>query len=117
MTPPDPMFLYNAALMISLLASIAGNIVLVIRGNRVQKREVSFSDDFTPKRDFQAHKEVVFRKFGEVDGEFKAVRQEMGEQREEINRAGEERATKIHDRINDLPAQIVVLLKNTGVIK
>lgn len=42
--------------------------------------------------------------------------EKMDEDKSEILKAGEDRARRLHDRIDDMPSQIITTLKNTGAI-
>ena len=52
---PDAQYLYQFLLTVGFLVSLITNVVLMIRGGKSQKREVSFADQFASKEAFDKH--------------------------------------------------------------
>lgn len=70
------------------------------RKNDPQRREISFSEEYASKTEFKAIERRVKDVETKLERELAEIRREMKEDRETILQAGEERAVKIHERIN-----------------
>lgn len=68
--------------------------------NTPQKREVAFAEEYTSKTEFRSLSGKVRDVESKLDRELAEIRREMKEDRETILAAGEERAVKLHERIN-----------------
>lgn len=68
--------------------------------SEAQRREVSFAAEFARREDLERVEQYVARVEEKLESALEGLRREMKEDRELIMRAGEERAIKIHDRIN-----------------
>lgn len=100
MTPnPEPSIAWNVVLTIGVLVAICGNIVVLLRGNRAQKREVNFAFEPASKAAFDKHvldnaqeHRDIFSKIGGVDrGQSQKLSHEI---------------TAIHNRVNGLEKSI-----------
>ena len=93
------------------------------KNEQPQKREVTFSTEFVRKGEMQLFGERLERVEENVD----LIHKELRRDRDALMATDEQRASEIHKRINalsqefndkfqELPNQVVVLLKNTGAI-
>lgn len=75
---------------------------MIFRGTKTQKREVTFGSEFVTA-DFckQAHKATEDR-ITRLEEDVCGIRDEMREELSKINSSDEQRASKIHDRIDEL---------------
>jgi hypothetical protein len=70
---------------------------------------------FQPRGDYVTRDEFD-SKLNSVRGDIARLTTYLHEMDAESNKRSEERISKVHERIDDLPAQIVAMLKNTGAI-
>ena len=79
--------------------------------NVSQRRDVKLINDPVSVGELESAKEQIWRKFDAVDGEIKGVRAEMHDMELRLVEAGEQRASKLHERINSVPMQVADLLE------
>ncbi|HUS37352.1 MAG TPA: hypothetical protein VM680_18540 [Verrucomicrobiae bacterium] len=89
----DPVAMMQVLLIVQFLMGIVLGILQLINQRGAQKRNVAMVEDFATRRELQALTE-------KVDGRFEDLRCEIREDKTEILKAGEERAVKLHERIN-----------------
>jgi hypothetical protein len=97
MQSPDPSHLLQFLLIVALFVSIGANVALMFRGRR---RDVAFIPNPISKDEFRDTMEKH-----EVNGhseQFAKVRTEMNTTMTANNLIGEQRAEKIHNRINEI---------------
>jgi hypothetical protein len=89
-----------------------------------QKREVSLSTEFVRKSEV----EIIGERLVHVEEHIDLIRDGIKKDRETLMIADEHRASKIHERINELsrefndkiqalPNEVIVLLRNTGALQ
>ncbi|ODU24009.1 MAG: hypothetical protein ABS95_02455 [Verrucomicrobia bacterium SCN 57-15] len=85
---------------------VAGGFILWIAGmvkglfSKTERREISFADEYASKAEFKALDRKVQMLEGRLEHSLELIRQEMKHDKEAILESGEERAIKLHDRIN-----------------
>lgn len=97
---PDASFVYNFIGTVGLIATIITALRTAAGKNEAQKRLVTFAEEFARREDLERLEEHVEKVEEKLEHALEGLRCEMKEDRELIMRAGEERAAKIHDRIN-----------------
>jgi len=131
---PNPESLSQFWLVAGLLASFGCNVVVIIvsiitvSSNKKQRREVTFGFEPVSKSDFDEARIVR-------DQELRAIRAEVKENRENAERerritaAGiykkldetraelENKVDEVKETMRTLPSEVIVVLRNTGVIK
>ncbi len=132
---PDATIFLNVVLTLGTLTSLAVSVLAIVRGGRVQKREVSFGTE-------HARKEEVKKLAEDLEG----LKADILRTREALSHEGRERSTKLYakieevrkevkddsvamhrriddmvgdfnDKIQDLPNELIATHKNTGVIQ
>lgn len=94
MTNPEPSIAWNVVLTIGVLVAIGANIIVLLRGNRAQKREVSF--EFTPASKAEHDQHVA-----DTANNFAAVREELKEDRRRNEVHASERSKTIFKELKD----------------
>ena len=98
-------------LLTTTLFPVACTILVFWRLGHVEKRQITnvplivkmqeeFHKEFASRKEFLEHKEHVSRRHDEHAREIASLYRKLESDKEEIIHAGEDRATKIHDRIN-----------------
>jgi hypothetical protein len=129
MTPsPNPITAWDFILTLGILASIVTNIVLAIRTNRTQKREVSFSETPASKKEFDLHVAETTRNFIAVRNEMASDRADnqrhaskrsetlftkMDTTRTELDSKIDEVRRELSEKIDGMESRIIATLKNT----
>ncbi|MEW6307398.1 MAG: hypothetical protein AB1705_28435 [Verrucomicrobiota bacterium] len=85
---------------LALLVSVLANLYLIFASRTSQKREISFTDTYATREEHVALKREVKNLEAKIDQNLAAIRSEMKQDRDAMLLAGEERAAKIHDRVN-----------------
>lgn len=93
---PEPKSLGEFLIVLGFLASVAVNVATLLGQRTKQKREVSFAEQFVS----QAEMDAVTARVDRVERQIEAMRDELKADKMELLKAGEERAAKIHERIN-----------------
>lgn len=92
---PNPSAIGNWLIVLSFIVSIGSTIVVavmaVVSGRKTQKREIAFTEVYASREEVS-----------EIHQDFQEFRRQAQFDREAAIRTGEERATKIHDRINEV---------------
>lgn len=121
------LFTYQLMLAVSLLVGIAAGVASIIgvlgmaRARKdVQKREVSFAQEYVPRGECDLRSQAAEERLVRFERELMEIRAAAGL----AARGEEDRVTRIHQRldameqkISDMPSQIVALLRNTGAIR
>ena len=108
---PEPNFLRDFLVVCAFLASLAVNLLTVLKvlRNSPQKREVSFTESYASRE------EVKY-----LRDDLNTFRQEARRDRDDILAAGEARSREIHQRIDtimdELPWRIFSLLAPNGAM-
>ena len=108
---PEPRSLFDFLLVLAFLASLGVNLLTLFKlfRNEPQRREVRFSDVYAAKEEVEYLRE-----------DFNQLREQARQDRDDILQAGEDRARKLHERIDliidEMPGKIIELLKNTGAL-
>lgn len=101
-TTTSPEAFYQWVLAAGILLSLAANVVALLRNGRAQKREVTFGEQFVTREVHGAVATNMDVRVTKIEGELKAIREEMNHQREMAEATAETRAVALHNRINDL---------------
>ncbi len=110
MTDGD-LLLHLSRTLTPILTAAVTIAVFFWRINRIESRNVGpqpfvvkmqeeFHKEFASRKEFLDHKEIVDRRHAEHAREIATLYRKLESDKEEIIHAGEDRATKIHDRIN-----------------
>lgn len=101
---------------LGVLLAIAASAFAIVRGSGRQQREicnqplrVELSKDFPTRPEFDRLDFDV----REIRDDFRRLTAKL----DAINQANEERASKLHKRIDELPTMIIATLRNTGNLK
>lgn len=86
-------WLVNMIFFLVAVIGIGAAVVQAMSSRRVQKRDVTLIEEFVTRKEMGAFED-------KVEGRFENLRCEMREDKTEILKAGEDRATKLHERIN-----------------
>jgi uncharacterized protein Yka (UPF0111/DUF47 family) len=97
---PDAGFFFNFVGTIGLIATIVAAVRQAAGKNELQKREITFAAEFASKQEVQRMERDVERLEQKMDEALEGIRREMKSDREAINAAGEQRASKIHTRLD-----------------
>lgn len=138
MTPnPDPVTAWQVILTLGVLFAIGANVVVILRQSQIQKREVRFNIEPASKEAFDRHVEFnagehrdIFSKIGGVDrGSSQKISNEVTAVHNRVNSLEKsvggletsahlthQRLASMDRKMDDLPAQIIATLKNTGAI-
>ncbi|HEX7861048.1 MAG TPA: hypothetical protein VF773_12015 [Verrucomicrobiae bacterium] len=96
---------FTASFLLSLL-SAAGFLAWLVSSLKnafgKPKREVSFSEQYATKQELQRIEGYVTKLEHKVETAVKEIRSEMKADRDEMLKAGEARASKLHGRIDDV---------------
>lgn len=95
---PEPKSLGEFLIVLGFLASVAVNVVTLMGQRTKQKREVTFAEQFVSQEQMDA----IARRVDMVERQIEAMRSELKDDKTEILKAGEDRAEKLHNRINDV---------------
>lgn len=116
-TSPTPATVYEFVMLFALVASIAGNIAMVLSARKVQKREVNFGFIPAAKAEFDKHVEEnkrehenLFSKIGGVERGQTARMDAVSEQWRtlvdkkmgELLRSNDEGRQRLHERIDEI---------------
>lgn len=93
---PEPKSLGEFLIVLGFLASVAVNVATLLGQRTKQKREVSFAEQFVS----QAEMDAVTARVSRAEEQIEAIRDKMERDKMELLKAGEERANKIHTRID-----------------
>ena len=116
-TSPDAIIAWNVILTIGVLVTIVTNLLLSIRSTRQQKREVTMADSLVTADGCKMLRGTSDNRIHRLEQDMLNLRKDLQTAIELFHKNGDERARRLHERIDDLPNQIIVLLKNTGAIK
>ena len=132
---PEATFLLQLFLAIGLLTSIGGNVALIVGLRRKQHREVSpqplivqKAAEMVSQQDCQSRHQVVVKDLEDLKEGREHDRAEAGERRrliyQELQKTNERVATQIDAvrrelsaKIEDMPSQIISILRNTGALQ
>ncbi len=95
---PDPSIAWTVVLTLLTLSNLAVAFVTLTRGNRTQKREISFADTYATKAEVETVRQDV-RRLGDS---MEMMRREAKADKEDILEADEQRAVALHNRVNDV---------------
>ena len=124
----DPIHLWNFVLIVTCLISAAASVVAMYTQKRTQKREVTFGEEFVALKHCTDRHTETDRRLTNVDRDVERIRQDMKNDRISLDASDELRASRIHQSIDTIrkelelkidlmPDRVIVMLKNTGVIK
>lgn len=120
MTPtasPDAFVAWNVILTIAVIVSVVSNIMQSIRSTRMQRREVTVVDGVVTTESCKMLRNTSDNRIHRLEQDMLTLQRDLKQAIEEWQEQSDERSTRLHDRIDNLPSQIVALLKNTGAIK
>jgi predicted nucleotide-binding protein (sugar kinase/HSP70/actin superfamily) len=78
------------------VATIIAAVTVIFSGKKAQRREVSMVQEYATREEMKAATDRIVK----VENSIEVLRKEMREDSAEILKAGEERAEKLHRRIN-----------------
>lgn len=93
---PEANSLLQFLIIVGFLGSLAVNIKVLMGQNAKQKREVSFAESYVSQEALKALSARVEKNEDQIE----AIRDKMEKDKMEILKAGEERAVKLHGRID-----------------
>lgn len=114
---PDPATAWNVVLTLLVLCNLAATGIALARATKSQKREVTLTSDYITDASCTLHRNTSDNRITRVEADIAALRLDLKQAVDSWREEGDERARRLHARIDDLPAQIIALLKNTGAIK
>ena len=123
---PDPITAWNVVLVLVVLASLSVNLITLSRMNKTQKRDVTIQDGGVPKGE---HDQLV-KRVDRIEVSIEAMRSDMRRDRIEGDQTDEQRASRLHKRIDevheringldkavaDVPHQTMALLTNAKAL-
>jgi flagellar biosynthesis/type III secretory pathway M-ring protein FliF/YscJ len=99
---------------------VAAGINQVLRLVDRTKEKPPPAETYMTKETCRREHEEIAQRFDRVETEVRAIREQIRQDRVELDQADEERASKLHDRINliaeEMPGKVVSLLRNTGAL-
>ena len=95
---PEAQFFYNLFLAFGFIASAIASVLAMVRGNRLQRREISMAPGTMPDPEVVELK----RRLDQMDEDRSAIRSEMKEDREILETRNEARTAVLHERINQI---------------
>jgi len=79
------------------------------------------AETYLTKTEFSAHSAQLTARFDRMESDLRVLAEKLDETSGEAAKLNELRASKMHERLNDIernmPNQIVALLRNTGALK
>jgi predicted nucleotide-binding protein (sugar kinase/HSP70/actin superfamily) len=93
---PDSQSFYQLMLSVGMLVTIAAGVAVIFNGRKVQRREITMVQEYATKDEMKAATDRIVK----LENSIETLRREMREDSAEILKAGEERAEKLHRRIN-----------------
>lgn len=131
---PSPVIAWDVILTVAVLLPMAVALISLLRSGKSQKREVTFGESFMTKeacgiehrhsvdritnceheiREIRKEVQVLVRTINETAADqSKETQQEISRFRVDVN----ESLRRVHARIDDIPNQVIVTLKNTGAL-
>lgn len=113
---PDPSTAWNVVLTIGVLLSIGLTAVTLFRTGKAQPRciepqplKVELAKEFPTRPEF----ERLDHDMREIRMDFKALNTKL----DVINHDNEKRSSRLHERIDNLPSDIIATLRNTGNLR
>lgn len=118
---PDPAIAWNVILTIGLLLNMGVSILAISRGNRTQRRDVSIIDDFVARADYDKHSIQNREDHNKIFDQIRESERLIEEKILNAERLADEKITNavgvFNQKLQNLPSEIVALLRNAGVIK
>lgn len=99
---PDAQFFYNLFLSLGFLASLTASVLAMVRGNRLQKREISMAPGLMPDPELLDLK----RRMNEVETDLSQIRTEIKADYRLLETHNENRVSGLHERINQVLAAV-----------
>jgi hypothetical protein len=99
---PEPNFLLQFLIAAAFLVNLAIGITALLASWRKQPRIVEFANVYATQAAFDLEIGKLQRQISDLNVDLDSIRSEMKNDRNEILAAGEQRAVKIHERINIL---------------
>lgn len=113
---PDPNTAWNVVLTLGVLGNLALSLLAIYRGGQVQKREVTFGDQFVTKETCVSHHQAMEERIERLESNAEAYRKDASESRARLYKHIEDVRRELGGKIQDIPTQVIVTLKNTGAI-
>ncbi len=104
-------------LTLGVLVSIGVNLVTLSRAGKSQKREVTFGEEFVSKEFCHANHDVIQQRMARLEASVEKDRGDASESRRALYQELGKVRVELSQKIDEMPAQIIVILKNTGAIK
>lgn len=105
---------------------LVGNVISVwswISGRTERRRiepqplEVAEAERFVTRRELENFQAGIIERLNRIEREIASIRDTDTEDRGELRDFMNQGLARVHERIDDLPSQLIALLRNTGVIK
>ena len=106
-------------LLAAFLVGVVAMVVGAVRSNRTQKRELQQPVEVEMRDKAMTHGEhkavcgALHDRVWTLEKRMRRVEDKMDADKQEIISSGEERAAAMHRRIDQIPAQVIALLKDT----
>ena len=94
--------MFQILLVVSFCTSLGVNIATLARLNKVQRREITFPETFTTKAHCALQHASLDKRLDHLEECLTVVSGKIEEWRQSMERAGEERLSKLHDRVDDI---------------
>jgi hypothetical protein len=114
---PDSVIAWNVVLTIGVLVSIGANLASIARAGKAQKREVTITEGLVTQDICVQNRAAINDRITKLEVAAEASRKEASDSRARLYQHVDEFRRELSAKIDDMPAQIIVLLKNTGAIK
>jgi len=98
----DPSYLHQFMLVVVVLVSMAVNVVTLVRGGRIQRREVSFTEGMVTKDQCGLKHVGIEQRVATVEKDIHELRTWQAEQMEKLRREIKTDISTLHGRINDV---------------
>lgn len=116
---PDPVIAWNVVLTFLILVTLAATIVGLVRGNRAQKREVTFGFEPASKSEFDAlaaeNSRVHDQLFSKISTVGRLADEKLEERMKEVHAERREDIRTLHQEINDVGKKVAGLEKETEI--
>jgi hypothetical protein len=114
---PDPYTAWSVVLTIGVLVSISVNLVTLAKMGKAQKREVTFGEETVTKEMCTATRSAISDRIGKLELHEADNQRKASDSRAALYDKIDAVRSELSAKIESMPAQIIVILKNTGAIK
>jgi len=117
----DPVHIRDILIVLAFLISSGVAVMSVVIQAQSQKRQVTFGPEFVTAKDNAISNLTIKERVDKLEAQVAEIRKEMHVMGTMLNAGDEHRSSEIHKRINmlaeELPARVISLLRNTGMVK